>query len=251
MLLINMLPRNALQSVRAALVACKADGFGAHWCVLLTLRNRSALDAVQQNPLKNERSNSNPAVLMARNRTIDTDAVLDAAERVAIRDGAVGLSIDAVAKEAGISKSRVVYDYKSKSGLLHALIERRLRSEDDRILTAIHDNRTSLNPELCGRIAAAAADVPKDDDRAIALTICAAMSSEEPLQDMVRKWVDRDIKAVQVDASNRTLALVAYLALHGLMSLEYMDFHRWEPAERDTLLTEIRRLSDAASTEAV
>ena len=185
---------------------------------------------------------------MARNRTIDTNAVLDAAERVAIRDGAVGLSIDAVAREAGISKSRVVYDYKSKSGLLQALIERRLRTEDDRILTAINDHRASPNPELSGRIAAASEE-PKDDDRAIALTICAAMSSEEPLQAMVRKWVERDIGAVQMSANNRALALVAYLALHGLMSLEYMDFHRWETAERDTILTEIRRLSDAASIE--
>jgi len=250
MLLMNMLPRIPTESASTALFACKADGFGAHTCVLLIFPGRSGLDAVQQTPLKNERSNSNPAVFMARNRTIDTDAVLDAAERVAIRDGAVGLSIDAVAKEAGISKSRVVYDYKSKSGLLHALIERRLRTEDDRILTAINDHRTSPNPELSGRIAAAS-EVPKDDDRAIALTICAAMSSEEPLQDMVRKWVERDIGAVQLGANNRALALVAYLALHGLMSLEYMDFHRWETAERDTILTEIRRLSDAASTKAI
>ncbi|MDB5556442.1 MAG: TetR family transcriptional regulator [Rhizobium sp.] len=187
---------------------------------------------------------------MARNRTIDTDAVLDAAERVAIRDGAVGLSIDAVAKEAGISKSRVVYDYKSKSGLLQALVERRLQAEDDRLTAAVRAQAGTANPELFGRIAVGA-EAPQDDDRAIALTICAAMSSEEPLQAMVRKWVDRDIGAVQTNANNRALALVAYLALHGLMSLEYMDFHRWEPAERDTILTEIRRLSEAASSQTI
>ena len=114
---------------------------------------------------------------MARNRTIDSDALLDAAERVAIRDGAVGLSIDAVAREAGISKSRVVYDYKSKSGLLRALVERRLRMEDERVLAAVKANGSAANPELSGRIAAAQ-DTPNEDDRAIALTLCAAMSSE-------------------------------------------------------------------------
>ena len=73
---------------------------------------------------------------MARLRTIDSDALLDAAERVAIRDGAVGLTIDAVAREAKISKSRVIYDYKSKSGLLQALVERRLRLEAGRVAAA-------------------------------------------------------------------------------------------------------------------
>ncbi|MBX9459455.1 MAG: TetR/AcrR family transcriptional regulator [Rhizobium sp.] len=183
---------------------------------------------------------------MARNRTIDSDALLDAAERVAIRDGAIGLSIDAVAREAGISKSRVIYDYKSKSGLLQALVERRLRMEDDRVLAAVASHSDSSNPELYGRIAAAK-ESPNDDDRAIALTLCAAMSSEEPLQGMIRKVVKRDIDAVAGRAHHASLAVVAYLALHGLMSLEYLDIHRWTDDERAALLAEIQTLSDSAS----
>lgn len=183
---------------------------------------------------------------MARIRTIDSDALLDAAERVAIRDGAVGLSIDAVAKEAGISKSRVVYDYKSKSGLLQALVERRLRVENDRVSTAVAAHGDSHNPELHGRIAAAK-DTPNEDDRAIALTLCAAMSSEEPLQGMIRDMVKRDLEAVTLRARCAPLAVVAYLALHGMMSLEYLDIHRWTETERTELLAEIRKLSDNAS----
>lgn len=184
---------------------------------------------------------------MARNRTIDSDSLLDAAERVAIRDGAVGLSIDAVAREAGISKSRVVYDYKSKSGLLRALVERRLRMEDERVLAAVKANSSAANPELSGRIAAAQ-DTPNEDDRAIALTLCAAMSSEEPLQGMIREVVKRDLEAVTVHARQASLAVVAYLALHGMMSLEYLDIYRWTESERTTLLAEIQKLSDSAST---
>jgi AcrR family transcriptional regulator len=183
---------------------------------------------------------------MARNRTIDSDALLDAAERVAIRDGAVGLSIDAVAREAGISKSRVVYDYKSKSGLLQALVERRLRIEDDRVLAAVEAHGGTSNPELNGRIAAAT-DMPNEDDRAIALTLCAAMSSEEPLQGMIREMVQRDLEAVTGRARHASIAVVAYLALHGMMSLEYLDIKRFTETERTDLLAEIRKLSDTAS----
>jgi len=183
---------------------------------------------------------------MARIRTIDSDALLDAAERVAIRDGAVGLSIDAVAREAGISKSRVIYDYKSKSGLLQALVERRLRVENERVADAVAAHGHTANPELCGRIAAAK-DSPNEDDRAIALTLCAAMSSEEPLQGMIRDMAKRDIEAVTSRARHTTLAVVTYLALHGMMSMEYLDIYRWTEAERSTLLAEILKLSDAAS----
>lgn len=183
---------------------------------------------------------------MARIRTIDSDALLDAAERVAIREGAVGLSIDAVAREAGISKSRVIYDYKSKSGLLQALVERRLRVENERVAAAVAAHGDSANPELCGRIAAAK-DTPDEDDRAIALTLCAAMSSEEPLQAMIRDMARRDIEAVTSCARHTSLAVVAYLALHGMMSMEYLDIYRWTELERSTLLAEILKLSDAAS----
>jgi AcrR family transcriptional regulator len=183
---------------------------------------------------------------MARQRTIDSDLVLDAAERVAIRDGAVGLSLDAVAREAGISKSRVVYDYKSKSGLLRALVERRLGREDDRIAEAVAAEAASANPALCGRIAAAST-APEDDDRAIALTLCAAMSSEEPLQAILRDWTARDLAAVREKARRTPLAVVAYLALHGMMSMEYLDFYRWPDPERQALLAEIRDLAEQAA----
>ena len=53
---------------------------------------------------------------MGRKRTIDRDALMDGVESVARREGVSGLSIDALAKEVGISKSSVVYDCGSKAG---------------------------------------------------------------------------------------------------------------------------------------
>ena len=51
---------------------------------------------------------------MARPRTIDLDRVLDAGERVVMRDGASNLTLDAVATEAGISKGSVLYDCRAR-----------------------------------------------------------------------------------------------------------------------------------------
>jgi hypothetical protein len=73
------------------------------------------------------------------------------------------------------------------------------------------------------------------------------MSSEEPLQDMIRDVIERDLEAVTGHARHASLAVVAYLALHGMMSLEYLDIHRWTETERTALLAEIQKLSDSAS----
>lgn len=59
---------------------------------------------------------------MGRRRTIDRDQLLDAAEAVIAREGAAGLTIDAVAKEMGITKGGVQYCF----GTTFAI--RRLRS---------------------------------------------------------------------------------------------------------------------------
>ena len=63
---------------------------------------------------------------MGRRRTIDRSAVLAAAEAVIAEAGAAGLTLDAVAAQAGISKGGVLYCYPSKRALVDALLERDL-----------------------------------------------------------------------------------------------------------------------------
>lgn len=61
---------------------------------------------------------------MGRKQTIDRSALLDAAERVVLRDGAGQLTMDAVASEAGVSKGGVLYAFPSKDALIDALFSR-------------------------------------------------------------------------------------------------------------------------------
>src|ERR1044072_3283329 len=59
---------------------------------------------------------------MPRARTRDN--LLDAATRVVQRDGAQALTLDAVAKEAEVSKGGLLYHFKSKNDLVQAMVER-------------------------------------------------------------------------------------------------------------------------------
>jgi AcrR family transcriptional regulator len=61
---------------------------------------------------------------MGRHRTIDRDMVLDVAEDIVLRVGATGLTFDAVAKAAGITKGGLQYCFGSKDDLISAMVER-------------------------------------------------------------------------------------------------------------------------------
>lgn len=68
---------------------------------------------------------------MGRKQTIDRGALLDAAERVVLRDGAGQLTMDAVAAEAGVSKGGVLYAFPSKDALIDALFNRAFAAMDE------------------------------------------------------------------------------------------------------------------------
>lgn len=180
---------------------------------------------------------------MARPRTIDRDAVLDAAQRVVARDGAAGLTLEAVAAEADISKASVLYDYGSKPALIKALIERRIVAEDRRIGEI--EDRLGPVPDAAirARLASELRDLT-DEDRSVALSLCAMVAQDAelrtPIQDMMRRRIARVLETSKQPRG----ALLAFLAIEGLMALEWLGLHRWPAEERRKLLAEIRWLVD-------
>ncbi len=178
---------------------------------------------------------------MARNRKITDDDILDAVERVVTRLGASGLSIDAVAQEAGVSKSRVVYDHKSKSALLEALIERYVELEDARVAEAVATAaKGTPHPELFARIALAEPEF-NEVDKAVAMAISAAMTNEDRLQTRLREWTRKDLAAV-TDTDRPEAGLLAYLSLCGFYWIELGGFHQWSGEERSRILDGIRKI---------
>jgi len=175
---------------------------------------------------------------MGRHRTIDREAVLEAAERVVSRDGAARMTLDAVAAEASISKASVLYDYKTKDALIRAIIDRRVAAENERVtefVAALGDVPDRL---IRGRIAAAVRPV-SDEDRSVAISLCAAAaqnaSLRSPVQTAYSDWIDR----IERSSERPRGALLAFLALEGLMLLEWFGLHSWPDEEREQLLAEI------------
>lgn len=177
---------------------------------------------------------------MGRIRKITSDIILDAAERVVTRLGAAGLSIDAVAQEAKVSKSTIVYDHKSKSALLRALIQRWLERETERQDLYIKEAADTPNPELFGRIKVAERSI-SDTERAVALAIGASLSSDEDLQHYIRKWAEADIE-ILTSGPKPQAALMAYLALTGFYNMKLCGYYQWTEDQQMKMLQNIKEI---------
>lgn len=67
--------------------------------------------------------NSIENVTVSSKATSSREAILDAAANVIVNSGVLSLTIDAVAKAAGLSKGGVLYHFSSKEALLRGMLE--------------------------------------------------------------------------------------------------------------------------------
>jgi AcrR family transcriptional regulator len=181
---------------------------------------------------------------VGRKKSIDRDRILDAAETVVAGVGAARLTLEGVAKEAGISKGSVVYDYGSKQALLEAMVQRAVARDNAFNDAAAQSCEASENRTLHGRIAAAAEPFP-DAFRAVALNICAALAQDRDLRSAIQQNQSAVIARIRDEADGARGPMLAYLALEGLKLLESLDYHQWPEAERKALLADIRWLAAA------
>ena len=185
---------------------------------------------------------------MGRKRVIDQQAILDAAERVVGRDGAANLTLDAVAKEAGVNKASVIYDHKTKQALIEAVVDRAFERDGahhSRIEAQIGDEPDRA---IRGRILAAA-EPPPEEFRAVALNLSAALVLDAGLREKMQSSQATTIDRILERSPSPRGALLAYLALEGLKFLEHLDFHHFPPEERRRLLREINWLATVEPQE--
>lgn len=180
---------------------------------------------------------------MGRHRTIDRKAVLDAAERVVSREGAAHLTLEAVAAEAGISKASVLYDYKTKRALIRAVIERRVAAEKAYIQTFVDALAGQPDAQIRGRLAAASR-LWSDEERAVALTLCAALAQDAELREPIQQINRELIEEITSQSAHPRGAMLAFLAAQGLMLMEWFGLHGWSADERERLVAEIGWLVD-------
>lgn len=181
---------------------------------------------------------------MGRTSTIEPDRILDATERVIMRDSVVRLTIDAVAAETGISKGGVLYTYRTKEALIQALMERMVRRYDEEIERCWPADTEPGRAHLKAYIDAVLG-LTGQDHRTAAAMLAAAMNNPTllvPMQDFYARHLPQIRAALPNDR-----ALTAFLAIEGMVFLELFGLVAFSQAEREQVVQSLHALIDAAT----
>jgi len=158
------------------------------------------------------------------------DRLLDAAGTVVHRDGAQALTLDAVAKEASVSKGGLLYHFKSKGDLVQAMV--------DRWLSQFGTEMDEADPAFVrGYIKASTPDEHE-------LGMLAALVADPSLLVAVREqygiWQDR----VQREGRDPVDATVARLAADGLWLAELLGMGPPTGELRERVLQRLLELAE-------
>jgi AcrR family transcriptional regulator len=177
------------------------------------------------------------------------DLILTAAERVVLRDSVVSLTLEAVAREANLSKGGVLYHFATKEALIQAMLERLIQYYERAIAQQQWDDtapgrwtrayvRTQIAP---GLTYPGEADFPQSKAVSAGLIVAAATNPKllEPLRERFRARQE----AIEGDGIDAARATVIRLAVDGLWLADLLGI--WSPSGtlREQVLLELMQLS--------
>lgn len=163
--------------------------------------------------------------------------LLDVTARICSESGTGHLTLDAVAREAGVSKGGLLHHFPSKQALLEGLCDDMLDSLDRRI-----DGLMANDPDPSGRFsrayleAASAHEEGEDAERAGVLFL--ALFGEAGLRARWREWLESRLLRHEESDSGLS-AWIVRLAADGLWLDELVDGPRPLRERRDQLMAEL------------
>jgi AcrR family transcriptional regulator len=167
--------------------------------------------------------------------------MLQAAEMVVLEEGAGNLTLDAVARRAGVSKGGVIYNFRSKEALLEAMVDRLVEHS----ITA-HEAAIAKLPDEPGRAMRAYVQnslrTPDENDR-VSGALLAIIANSPQLLARVAGYFQKRFQQIISDVPLERAALV-HMATEGLWLMELMQTSPLTKAQRARLAKELVRLCD-------
>ncbi len=181
---------------------------------------------------------------MGRRQSIDRDSVLEAAERVVARDGALALTLDAVATEAGVSKGGVQYCYNTKDALIEAMVDRVMTSYDDSVKRYLAAHSGEPSARVLAHVEATRAEDVASGARSSALlaSLVRAPDYQREIKKGYREIFDGVDAGSSADSGARDRALIAMLAAEGAFLLRGLGLHDIGEQEWERVFAAIRKL---------
>lgn len=172
-----------------------------------------------------------------RRRNNSRNAILDAAQRVAVDRGANKVSLDSVAREAGLTKGGVLYNFPSKDALISGLLERLMQTYDPLIEESQKQLADQPNPTL--RSVFRVISQVQTLDHNIPMAILAAASENLDLLEPLRQEMGRRYHKITQETDSPDEATILWAAAEGLMLLDMFGLLPFDSEQKTKILTNL------------
>jgi AcrR family transcriptional regulator len=187
------------------------------------------------------------------------DKVLDAAVRVAIRDGILAMTLDAVAQEASVSKGGLLYHFRSKDELISAMLVY-FRAKTQKVIEA----RVASDPNPRGRWFRATVQTiwsPRDsregegktqsDTSRFFTSMLTAFANNPHLLDPVRQNMCQTRTQLLAEGPNGLRQIALGAAMHGLLLWQHLGVITADDPAYQSILNELLSLAEAPDSPIV
>src|SRR3712207_1668575 len=151
------------------------------------------------------------------------EGILQAADRVVVEEGVAGMTLEAVAREAGVSKGGLLYHFPSKEALISGMIGRLIEGFRDALGREFAKEKASAS----GRWLRAYLRASFDEDRwylEVSAGLLAAVAEDPTLLDPLRRAFEDGQRWAERDGIDPAVATLVRLAADGLYFAELLGF---------------------------
>ena len=177
-------------------------------------------------------------------RTNTKIAILEAAGWVVLSRGVAGLTLEAVAEKAGLSKGGLLYHFNTKDALIAAMIDRMIEVTEQRIAEHLEGDPAPGSWTRGYLRASTVDDIPNDDPTGrLAVALLATAATNPDLMSSMRAYQDTWRNRLHEDETDPIIALIVRLAADGLWMNEIFGIPVLSGDERREVLNRLMAMT--------
>jgi AcrR family transcriptional regulator len=162
------------------------------------------------------------------------NATIQAALAIIARDGPGRLTLDAIARESGISKGGLMHQFPTKRAVLKALLEHQVARFADFAHNYMAEHGSAQSqPHLAVQIATMREAIARPDS--VAFAILGAVAEDPSLLATTRGGDARTVAAIEAEAADPDLAVLRWTAARGLVLMTLLGTCPFPEKERARL----------------
>jgi AcrR family transcriptional regulator len=173
------------------------------------------------------------------------EIILEAAAAVLLKGGVRGLTIDAVAAEAGLSKGGVLHHYASKDALVVALVARKLADVREEIAACAAEIPAGPS-QLPRAMVAHVREHYCDDNESARALLLASTESPEAQKDFQTFVAEQLSQLERVEGARPGDGSMLFFAILGLFTSRALGFHQLRDDSLQPMLDALDRIARRA-----